>query len=228
MFNYLYRSVLLFCFALLSLINRAEAEQSVTYGSTILLLNTETNAHLYSGKITWSNGNQVATCSKDADTDNYFYIREEGVGGDNYKGAGHPVMCGETIRLLHSNTEKYLSVDASSKSMVSRQAEAYCGSEGGKTSLFYIECEKEGSSTELKIGDRFKLLNVETKNYLVSSKRSIFDSRNCPRCPIIGQYEVSFTKKCKGDGLWTFKGVLLLHSDNAGASSGSSKPKDEL
>ncbi|KAH8740801.1 hypothetical protein FG386_002763 [Cryptosporidium ryanae] len=202
------------------------SEQLVTYGSTLLLVNIETSSYLYSSKITWSNGNQVATCSKEYESENYFYLRE-GSEVNDYKGAGYPVMCGETIKLLHANTEKYLSANASSRSMVTKQIEAFCGPKD-KTSLFTIECEKSKSGEELRIGDQFKLFNIETKSYLVSSRRSIFDNRNCPRCPIVGQYEVSLNKKCKGDGLWTFKGILVLHSSGDGSRTSVSTNKDEL
>ncbi|KAK6590238.1 hypothetical protein RS030_172601 [Cryptosporidium xiaoi] len=231
MYNLFYVTVINVFFAsiiLFSQVAKTEvSEQPVTYGSTVLLVNTETNSYLYSSKITWSNGNQVVTCSKELENDNYFYIRE-GAAESGYKGAGYNVLCGETIKLLHANTEKYLSANISSRSMITRQTEAFCGPKDN-TSLFTIECEKGNSGDELKIGDQFKLFNIETKSYLVSSRRAVFDNRNCPRCPIVGQYEVSLNKKCKGDGLWTFKGILVLHSSGMGSrTSGSSGDKDEL
>ncbi|CUV07759.1 unnamed protein product [Cryptosporidium hominis] len=204
----------------------SEENELVTYGSTVSVLHQNTKCHLYTTKITWANGNQAVTCSKDLDSEGHFYIREADA---EYKGAGFPVLCGESIRLLHSATEKFVQSNKSSKSMISRQIEIFGGS-GESSGYFRVECEKKNTGQTIDVKDKVRLYNIEAKGYLTVSKRHIFDNRNCPRCPIVGQYEVTIVSKSSSDNLWSFNSIMmLLHSsrNNQGENS-DQESKDEL
>ncbi|TRY50032.1 MIR motif-containing 39-like glycosyltransferase [Cryptosporidium tyzzeri] len=204
----------------------SEENELVTYGSTVSVLHQNTKCHLYTTKITWANGNQAVTCSKDPDSEVHFYIREADA---EYKGAGFPVLCGESIRLLHSVTEKFVQSNKSSKSMISRQIEIFGGS-GESSGYFRVECEKKNTGQTIDVKDKVRLYNIEAKGYLTVSKRHIFDNRNCPRCPIVGQYEVTIVSKSSSDSLWSFNSIMmLLHSsrNNQGENS-DQESKDEL
>ncbi|KAF7456366.1 MIR motif-containing 39-like glycosyltransferase [Cryptosporidium felis] len=194
----------------------------VTYGSTISLVHQGTKCHLFSAKITWSNGNQAVTCSRTLEAENNFYIREA---DSEYKGAGHPVLCGETIRLLHSATEKFVQSNKASKSMISRQIEII-GDSGDSTSFFRIDCEGKSQGQPIETQDKIRLYNSEAKGYLSANKRNVFDNRNCPRCPIIGQFEVTLISRANNDGLWSFHSIMMLqHSSSRNPEEDS---KDEL
>ncbi|OII73641.1 uncharacterized protein cubi_03439 [Cryptosporidium ubiquitum] len=198
----------------------------VTYGSTISVLHQNTKCHLFTTKITWANGNQAVTCSKESESESYFYIREA---DSPYKGAGFPVLCGESIRLLHSTTGKFVQSNKSSKSMISRQIEMFGGS-GESSSYFKVECEKKNAGQTIDVKDKVRFYNIEAKGYLSVSKRHIFDNRNCPRCPIIGQYEVTIVNKSNNDGLWSFNPIMmLLHSSSEDHQANNHREsKDEL
>lgn len=197
----------------------------VTYGSTVSIQHQNTKCHLFTTKITWSNGNQALTCSTELESV-YFYIREA---DSEYKGAGFPVLCGESVRLLHSETEKFVQSNKSVKSMISRQVEMFGGS-GEPGSYFKVECEKKSPGETIDIKDKVRFYNIEAKGYLSVSKRHIFDNRNCPRCPIIGQYEVTIVNRSNSDCMWNFNPImLLLHSSKDSQDEDSnSAPRDEL
>lgn len=225
MLGFITRLILVFFGLVLSKVYSQESDL-VTYGSAVSVLHPNTKCHLFTTKITWANGNQAVTCSKELEPENYFHIREA---DSLYKGAGFPVICGESIRLLHSNTEKFVQSNKSSKSMISKQIEIFGGS-GESNGYFKVECEKKKEGQTIDVKDKVRLYNIEAKGYLSVSKRYIFDNRNCPRCPIIGQYEVTIVNKANSDTLWSFNSIMmLLHSSLENQEeSDDHESKDEL
>lgn len=196
----------------------------VTYGSTVSIFHKSVKCHMFTTKITWANGNQAVTCSGDTESVQ-FYIREA---DSDYKGAGFPVLCGESVRLLHSETEKFVQSNKSAKSMISRQVEMFAGSGESSSSYFRVECEKKSAGKTISVKDNVRFYNVEAKGYLSVSKRHIFDNRNCPRCPIVGQYEVTIASRSSSDCLWSFNPVMMLTQSSEGGQDGDHEPKDEL
>ncbi|KAJ1605198.1 signal peptide-containing protein [Cryptosporidium canis] len=203
---------------------RSQDAALVTYGSTVSILHQNTKCYIFTTKITWANGNQAVTCSTETESVN-FYIREA---DSDYKGAGTPVVCGESVRLLHTATEKFVQSNKSAKSMISRQVEIFGGS-GEPSSYFRVECEKKSPGQTIDVKDRVKFYNIEAAGYLSASKKHVFDNRNCPRCPIVGQYEVTISSRSNSDCLWSFNPIMMLHSsrDSQEGSDDHSR-KDEL
>ncbi|EEA05603.1 uncharacterized protein CMU_026100 [Cryptosporidium muris RN66] len=197
----------------------------LTYGSTVYFIHSNTKCNLFTAKITWSNGNQAVTCSKEPSSENMWYLRESEL---PYKGAGSAILCGDTIRIQSTHSDRFIEGSGSNvKSMISRQYEVSCKDESDCiNSKFTIECIRKKSGEKLEIRDKFRLLNTEMKGYLRSSKRNLFDNSNCPRCPIVGHYEVAITLNSRKseDDIWEFKQGLLIEN----LMESSDKLKDEL
>ncbi len=66
-----------------------------------------------------------------------------------------------------------------------------------------IECIKNDIGGEVFGMTQFYLKHKDTGYYLYTDKASMFNNRNCRRCPIIGQSEVSGIKsKPQTGGVW--------------------------
>lgn len=70
--------------------------------------------------------------------------------------------------------------------------------DGDKNDNFKVEClrGKDDGEEELWQSDTsVRFMHVETRRFLASSAKAKFSPTNCPRCPIIGELELSGTNR---------------------------------
>ena len=125
---------------------------------------------------------------------------------------GEPIKCGDEVRFEHNVTGRNLHSHSGFKSPLSnRQEVSGYGDDGfgdtGDDWKFECNVRADWGPTK-KEGDiidgstLFHLKHVDTGYYVMTDSND-FNNSNCPRCPIVGQFEMSAvrTKNTK-DALW--------------------------
>lgn len=73
-----------------------------------------------------------------------------------------------------------------------------------------IICSNEQPGTVLTGKSVFDLKHVDTKRFLSTESRYVFDNRNCGHnCPILGQYEVACDRSASHVTKWRVSSVII-------------------
>ena len=139
---------------------------------------------------------------------------------ESYEKRGSLVKCGATIRLLHSQTKKYLASNDHFESPLSSAQEVCCSSlttseHKEKAGDWQIVCSvktksnDKGATTYLSRNMPFRLKHVTSGNYL-----SIMQDKSYPQ-PIQGQKEIVGLPKTSDKNIWTAReGVYFAAVDD--------------
>jgi len=167
----------------------------LTCSSAVRLKHVRTGRMLSSKGMQYGGGSQqqiVTACQDVSDYAAIWHIKEATKGAPCL--SGEPIKCGDTIRLEHMNTEKNLHSHLFDSPLSQRQEVSGFGDGGygDEGDDWVIECEMRMRSDNVIMGDTtFYLKHVATSKYLMTDRESQFNERNCRRCPIIGENEVS-------------------------------------
>ncbi len=159
--------------------------------------------------ISWGTGSkqQVVTLKdgKDESHASSLWLIQEAHGKKACE-TGTPIRCGDTVRFFHITTKKRLHSHEFPSSLTPNQQEVsafrtdpsattvtedYDMEGGDKSDDWTILC----STPYWTIGQNVRLYHVATRAHLESSSSRKFTSQNCPRCPIVGELEVSTSKR---------------------------------
>lgn len=172
----------------------------VKCGDAIRLKHASTPSYyLNSDSFKWSSGSgqQVITLKRTNSDLSSLWQVQEGYEQSSCN-LGKPIQCGEIVRLMHLATKKRLhSHDVRSALSHAQEVSGFgddtgeYGVEGGdKSDDWQVKCDGEYWIANGKV----QLLHVETGAFLRSSTEFKFSDTNCPRCPIVGDLEVSASK----------------------------------
>lgn len=215
----------------------------VTYGSALIFQHATANVRLYSARLKWGFGSreQIVTGfpAEDHDVNYFWHVRpptthispeavelNEGATGEVYL-SGNPVSCGSTVRLEHAETGNYLGCSSMISSPITKSAKEIAASSGPTPDQhdWKVICKGKIWSVDTE----FSLQHVKTGAYLGVQKNVSFNQSNCPRCPVVGHYEVAgLTNKKQTDNSLRWKvrpGILL---DRLVAEDTPSSRRDEL
>ena len=183
-------------FSILSLCNA----ESITYGSTVKLADVNHPTwFLYSLEVQWSGGpsgeNIVTVIEETANPQVYWSVY-----GSN--ASGEPIACNANIVLRHAASGKSLKVSKSKSRLSSRDPGVVADIAGVLDGdVFTVECD----SDEWKMNEHVRFKHAASGLYLKISE--MYTQYNCPRCPIVGQKEVTV-----GDNRsqWSVEGGVIL------------------
>lgn len=116
---------------------------------------------------------------------------------------GHPIKCGEVIRLEHAETKKNLHSHLFRAPLSGNQEVSGFGdhSNGDTGDNWQIVCET--NTVYWERNKPFTLMHVDTKKYLSTSEAFKFNHQNCGGgCPILDQTEVSASGKKDVNAKW--------------------------
>jgi dolichyl-phosphate-mannose--protein O-mannosyl transferase len=172
----------------------------LTYGSAVRLRHVQSAHHLHSHGINYGSGSgqqSVTAVQQDDDSGSLWQLRER-YGADGIA-AGSPLHCGDTVRLQHVSTRRWLHSHLHASPLTNRQEVSGYG-EGSHSDTgddWRLECSGGLSAgAELPLSSAssaasFSLQHVDTGKRLYSRRMDEFTQHNCRGCPIIGQLEVS-------------------------------------
>jgi len=216
------------------LIVRSEEPLYITYSSAIKLLHAQSSYRLHSHDIKWGSGSgqQSVTAVIDTGDSNSLWQVHPGLDAKQNlltQAAGEPVKCEATIRLLHSNTEKYLHSHGQHSAPVSARQEVtgfgdFSSSDAGDN--WVVECTK--NAKYWKKGKSVFLRHKQTRHYLSTSLRYKFTERNCRGCPIVNQLEVHAHGAKVKSTKWKSERGLYILQDEEFKEPKSSSEKSEL
>ena len=188
--------------------------ETVTYGSIIKLEHVETGYRLHSHEIAYGSGSrqQSVTCHSSTGDSNSLWIIKSELEKPAMK-QGTQVKCGDTIRLQHVNTGKNLHSHLHQApkgrdkevSAYAKEGEMGIWNDGDSGDNWELICGED--EIDKGVWRRFAsvaLRNVDTMNYLSSSKSNMFGH------PIPGQLQVDATSKNTKKSKWkTNEGVYF-------------------
>ena len=168
----------------------------LTYGSALRLRHVQSAHHLHSHGINYGSGSgqqSVTAVQQDDDSGSLWQLRERY--GLPSLPIGTPLQCGDSVRLQHVSTRRYLHSHLHASPLTNRQEVSGYG-EGSHSDSgddWRVECSGGLSAgSELPLASAsFSLLHVDTGKRLYSRRMDEFTQHNCRGCPIIGQLEVS-------------------------------------
>ncbi|KNC77833.1 hypothetical protein SARC_09718 [Sphaeroforma arctica JP610] len=181
--------------------------QAVTCGSSIKLMNVQSKMYMHSHEVSYGTGSkqQSVTSVPHKDDVNSMWV----VRGTQTKpcSVGKPVMCGDTIRLTHGQTNKnfhsHLHV-----SPLSRQQEISAYGNDGEGDLgdeWVVVCDNQ---TKWLRGENVFLKHNQTGKWASTSKDFGYGR------PIEGQYEVAARSQKDSRCSWIVKlGIFMRDSE---------------
>jgi len=167
---------------------------------------------LHSHDIGWGSGSRqqsVTALSGGQDQGNFWLVKESF--GEHMCDTGTPVACGQVVRLEHVQTGRNLHTHRV-RSPLSKFQEVSCfghEDEGDANDDWEVLCHSHeesqvaGTPKMWILGNEVQLRNTATGAYLRSSQHHRFTDANCPKCPIIGQQEVTAGPQVDHLSLWT-------------------------
>ncbi|KAL2917483.1 hypothetical protein HK105_202764 [Polyrhizophydium stewartii] len=167
--------------------------EAVTCGSSVKLASKSTGFRLHSHEVNYGTGSlqQSVTGFPRGDDPNSYFVVSGGFGeGDCAR--GQPVRCGQTVRLQHLQTGKFLHSHGNIPSPLSgnQEVSAYAGPDSGDN--WKVLC----SASRARYWQReqsVKLQHADTGYFLGTSKRYQYQN------VITGQLEVSARQAARGD-----------------------------
>ena len=125
---------------------------------------------------------------------------------------GVPMKCGDQIRLESNNTGRNLHTHSGFKAPLSGRQEVSGYGEDGFGDAgddWILECNDkpqygraQTKGSIIEGSTLFFLKHMDTNMYLMTDTTD-FNRQNCPRCPIIGHFEVSAVRAKTQDTLWS-------------------------
>jgi dolichyl-phosphate-mannose--protein O-mannosyl transferase len=181
----------------------AAATGAVTCGSWVKLVSKTNGYRLHSHKITYGSGSgqqSVTATSNPTDSNSYWVVMDKYGHTCN---PGEAINCGQTIRLKHENTNKYLHSHAKIQSPLSGNQEVSAhGMDAGDD--WIVECK---TGTWMREGHVF-LRHAETGRYLSSSTSHMYSnvitgiSFNTGQLEVSGAYYSRGTEWAAQDGIY--------------------------
>mmetsp|Transcript_58954 Transcript_58954/g.133466 ORF Transcript_58954/g.133466 Transcript_58954/m.133466 type:complete len:215 (+) Transcript_58954:13-657(+) len=184
--------------ASLLLVTARGDNESITCGSLAKLTHVESNFLLHSHEISYGSGSkqQSVTAIESHDDQGNLWLVKEAYGLEACQ-TGEPISCGSMIRLEHALSERNLHTHTV-QSPLSLQQEVSCferQEEGDVNDNWKVLCERPNERYWMR-GSPVRFQSDATGAVLHSHSQHRFDERNCPRCPIVGQQEVTaFTEE---------------------------------
>lgn len=190
---------------------------SVTYGSAVKLVELPSPNgmwYLHSLDVQWSGAprdqNIVTMVQEETNPAIYWVLVPDGSSA-----SGTPIQCGSQLRLQHAVTGKRL-LSTMEKSMLSRDLGVVASGSGAD--VFTVECDSEVWAK----GQRIALKHAQSGLYLKSSQ--LYTNGNCPRCPIVGQKEVTLGSPT----YWAVDGGVIVHEIEKEKEIQKQDVRDEL
>jgi len=214
---------------------RSDQPLYVTYSSAIKLLHAQSSYRLHSHDIKWGSGSgqQSVTAVKDTGDSNSLWQVIPGLNKKQQpldRKTGEPVKCGEKIRLMHTNTERYLHSHRDINAPVSGRQEVSGFGDASMSDMgdnWLVECTKKAKYW--KRGKSLFLKHVMTGQYLSTSQRYEFNDRNCRNCPIVNQFEVhAHSSKVKSTKWRSERGLYILQDEEFNEEGDKKSGKTEL
>lgn len=205
-------------------------ENVLTCGSSIRLRNQGSQYFLHSSHITFGQGSgqQVVTCHKSGkEVGDLWTVKEadQTSAGVNAKSnmceVGEPVRCGDIIRLEHVETQKNLHSHSQFESAISKSKEVTGygdDGEGDEADNWLLEClDDKTKRISLEMKDtikgttKFQLRHTISQALAVCELKNAYTNQNCPRCPIVGELEVSGQhKQTSMQTLWRIESGIFM------------------
>ncbi|KAI8909672.1 MIR motif-containing protein [Gorgonomyces haynaldii] len=179
--------------------------EAVTCGSWIKLGHKPTQFRLHSHEVNYGSGSgqqSVTGYSKRDDSNSYFQVFGP-QGTDCVKGT--PIACESTVRLMHTNTQKFLHSHSGIQSPLSQHQEVSCNAPPDNNDHWTVKCNTKTWKREQPIA----LQHTETKQFLSASHRHVYQS------VIQGQLEVYCSKYQKQDEQWIAEEGIYISSDQS-------------
>ena len=170
----------------------------LTYGSAIRLRHRSSSFHLHSHGINYGSGSgqqSVTAVGQDDDTGSLWQVRE--AYGTPGVPIGTPIHCGDSIRLQHVGTRRYLHSHLHTSPLTNKQEVSGYGegSHSDTSDNWRIDCP---AASGLHFGSPLPtstplvaFVHVDTGKALYTRRADEFNQHNCRGCPIVGQLEVS-------------------------------------
>ncbi|KAH6569476.1 hypothetical protein BASA50_010922 [Batrachochytrium salamandrivorans] len=167
--------------------------ESITCGSSIKLASKASGFRLHSHEVNYGTGSgqQSVTGFPKGNDPNSLFVVSSGL-GEITCSRGQPVHCGQTVRLQHLNTKRFLHSHSGIQSPMSGNQEVSAFDKPDAGDNWKVEC----IGSKEKYWNREKsvrLVHSETKFYLGTSSRFQFQN------VISGQLEVSARPSTRGD-----------------------------
>jgi len=192
-----------------------EQYKLVTCGSTMKLEHVNSKFLLHSHPINWGSGSgqQSVTASKvAADTNDLWSVRE---------GFGQPacmygdvIRCGAIVRIMHSNTQKFLHSHNHRSPLSGRQeVSAFEVPNSNADDNWEVVCVRRNAANWERAAP-VSFRHVSTGMTLFARRADAFTQQNCRNCPIVGQLEVSASSQTDDNTHWvTEDGVFFPTRD---------------
>ena len=144
---------------------------------------------------------QISTTTSKKDDANTLWTVRDAERLDRTCRTGEPILCGDKIRLEHSQTNKNLHSHSNFRAVLSNRQEVSCFGDDGMGDQgddWEVVCNVDtnygpvkGQGQKVLGKDLFQLRHIDTGNVLTSEKNFRFTQQNCPRCVIVGDMETS-------------------------------------
>ena len=212
---------LAFLFLCHSIAGDGVGRTAVNCGSSIQLYHSENKGFLLNSDVynSASTGNQLVTLKDRSTVEPYnvmWQVTSAHQGGKRYKQSycetGKPIKCGEVVNLLHLKTKKRLHshVLPAALSQQGNEVTAFGHGEyegGDENDDWKVMCAQEGNNNvggHWTLESKVRFQHVATGFYLESNNIGgrKFSKKNCPRCPIIGELEVSASRMPSNSNLF--------------------------
>jgi dolichyl-phosphate-mannose--protein O-mannosyl transferase len=176
---------------LLVSISNLLAQDAVTCGSVVKLINKDTNFHLHSHAIAWGSGSgqQSVTCTSSQNDNGSLWLVKESTRESAACEIATPIACGSMIRMEHVSTGKNLHSHLFKAPLSGNQEVSGFGDSGsGDTGdNWIVECD--GGQKVWNRGVPVYFKHVDTGKYLYTADGAKFNQQNCGGgCPIMVRF----------------------------------------
>ncbi|KAI9144961.1 stromal cell-derived factor 2-like protein [Paraphysoderma sedebokerense] len=180
--------------------------QAVTCGSIVKLTHAS-GFKLHSHGVNYGGGSmqQSVTGYQHKDDPNSLWIVKPKYGGQCK--TGEPVKCGDTIRLLHSGTKKYLHSHLHTSPLSGNQEVSAFIEESGDGNAgdnWKVHC----STSQWRREEKVEFTHGETNKYLSSSQQYTYPN------PIPGQLEVCSVSYSNANTKWSAQEGIYFADNN--------------
>ena len=188
----------------------ANAQQTVTYGSSVKLHAVADNKNFYLSAISmqWNGRPQdhdiVSAMNDETRAEVFWTIMTSSL--DSPKLSSQPVFCGSSVRFSQAVSGKHLNSDRSFTAPLSGFSDVAATSADSPNGDFFVECE----SDIWRMGDGVSLRHAISGGYLGVSSGLSFNEYNCQRCPMNGDLEVSVSE-ANARVRWVVGGGVIIH-----------------
>lgn len=222
------RKILHFVLGFLIFACVAFSQQTVTYGSSVKLHSLANGKKFYLAAVSmqWHGRPQdhdiVSAMSDETRAEVYWNIISSS--SDNSRLSAEPVLCGAYVRFRQAVSGKHLHSERTHKAPLSGLTDVAAAGSDSPDSDFLVDCK----SPVWLMNQPVTLKHRSTGGYLGTSADLEFTQYNCPRCPMIGDLEVSLSAENRGRG-WIVSGGVIIHElKDASPNDPEEQFRDEL